>query len=234
MTISLVKVAKYYQGHSHQDAALAYLEQELGRTNPELIGPESDFATLWRNPPQPPETQTLSPGLPNQVNLQIPYLSQLDNVNNPHGSCNVTCVAMCLAYLGHPHLNQWGDQLEDELYQYCLDNGLSRHSPVDLAKVVRAYGYQDDFQPDAKWGEVKDWLAAGNPIIVHGWFTASGHIIVIRGYNDRGWIVNDPYGEWYEWGYDTQRTGEGLTYSYGMMSRVCGTDGDLWIHYVSK
>jgi hypothetical protein len=234
MTISLVKVAKYYQGNSHQDAALAYLEQELRQTHPELLEATSDFVNLWRNPPQPPETQTLSPGIPQQTNLAVPYLSQLDNVNNPHGSCNVTCAAMCLAYLGHPPVNQWGDQLEDELYQYCLDNGLSRHSPVDLAKVIRAYGYQDDFQPDAKWGQVKDWLAAGNPVIVHGWFTKSGHIIVIRGYNDRGWIVNDPYGEWYEWGYDSQRTGEGLTYSYGMMSRVCGTDGDLWIHYVSK
>jgi len=141
---------------------------------------------------------------------------------------------MCLAYLGRPMVNSAGQQLEDEMYRYLLDRGLSRHSPLDLAKLVRAYGYQDDFQPDAKWDEVKDWLAAGNPIITHGWFTQSGHIIVIRGYNDRGWIVNDPYGEWYEWGYDTNRTGEDLTYSYGMMSHVCGTDGDLWIHYISK
>ncbi|PPT06589.1 hypothetical protein CKA32_003050 [Geitlerinema sp. FC II] len=234
MTISLVNVAKYYEGLSHQDEALAYLERELLQTNPELLDADSDFVTIWRTPPQPVEVQAAKPGLAEQVDLPVPYLSQLDNVNNPHGSCNVTCVAMCLTYLGHPAIGDGGRQLEDELYQYCLDYGLSRHSPIDLAKLVRAYGYKDDFQPDAKWGEVKEWLASGNPIITHGWFTRSGHIIVIRGYNERGWIVNDPYGEWYEWGYDTHRTGEGLTYSYGMMSHVCGSDGDLWIHYVSK
>ncbi|MGC9502991.1 C39 family peptidase [Baaleninema sp.] len=234
MTISLVNVAKYYEGLDHQDEALAYLERELRRTNPELLEAESDFATIWRTPPQPEAVQKTKPGLAAQVNLPIPYLSQLDNANNPSGSCNVTCVAMCLAYLGHPAKNAQGQQLEDELYQYCLDYNLSRHSPIDLAKLVRAYGYKDNFQPDAKWGEVKEWLASGNPIITHGWFTRSGHIVVIRGYNDRGWVVNDPYGEWYEWGYDTHRTGEGLTYSYGMMSHVCGSDGDLWIHYVAK
>lgn len=234
MTISLVKVAKYYEGQSHQDAALEYLEQELARTHPELLGPESDFAKLWRTPPPPPETQTLSAGNPAAVDLPIPYLSQRDNAHNPNSACDVTCAAMCMNFLGHPAVNQWGDQLEDELYQYFQQNGLSRKSPVDLAKVIRAYGYQDDFQPDAKWCEVKDWLAGGNPAIVHGWFTQSGHIIVIRGYNETGWVVNDPYGEWYEWGYDTHRSGEGLVYPYATMSHVCGSDGNLWIHYISQ
>lgn len=171
---------------------------------------------------------------PTTVNLEVPYFSQLDNVNNPHGSCNVTSLAMCMAYLGHPASNVYGEQLEDELYNYCLNNGLSRHSPTDLAQVVKAYGYKDDFQPDAKWGDVKRWLTVGNPIVVHGWFSRSGHIIVIKGYNDKGWIVNDPYGEWFEWGYDTSVSGKNLMYSYGMMKEICGSDGDLWIHYISK
>ena len=173
-------------------------------------------------------------GNPSSVQLPIPYFSQLNNEQNPHGSCNVTSVAMCLVYFGHQGLSPSGEQLEDELYRYCSDNGLSRHSPTDLAKLIEIYGYKDDFQPDAKWGDVKKWLAAGNPCIAHGWFTRSGHIITIVGYNDKGWIVNDPYGEWYEWGYETSVSGKGLTYTYGMMKQVCGSDGDLWIHYVSK
>ncbi len=52
-----------------------------------------------------------------------------------------------------------------------LDRGLSRHSPTDLAQLPQLYGYQDDFQPDAKWQEVKAWLQQGKPCIVHGWFT---------------------------------------------------------------
>ena len=125
-----------------------------------------------------------------------------------------------------------GQQLEDELYRACLHDGLDRHSPTDLAKLIQNYGYKDDFEPGAKWGDVKRWLDLGKPCIVHGWFTRAGHIIVIRGYNDLGWIVNDPYGEWWKHGYDINVRGAGLTYSYGMMKNLCGTDGDLWIHYV--
>ncbi len=272
MTISLVNVAKYYQGLPNQERALQILQKELERTNPELLSPNSEFMQIWKNP-EPGVTiasaatavaataatvgaaaamtgnpavavvagatavaasATAAIALPQKVELPVPYFSQLNNEQNPHGSCNVTSVAMCLVYLGYKLASNRREQLEDELYRYCLNNGLSRHSPTDLAKLIQIYGYKDDFQPDAKWGDVKKWLNAGKPCIVHGWFSRSGHIIVITGYNEKGWIVNDPYGEWYDWGYDTSVTGKGLTYSYGMMERICGTDGDLWIHYVSK
>ncbi|MGG6266984.1 C39 family peptidase [Leptolyngbya sp. AN03gr2] len=51
-------------------------------------------------------------------------------------------------------------------------------------------------------------------------FTPTGHIICIIGYNDKGFIVNDPYGELMfspnpeESCYDIYTTGAGLTYSY--------------------
>jgi len=165
------------------------------------------------------------------VHLNVPFLSQLDNTNNPHGSCNVTSVSMCMAYFGQSQ-QSGGKQLEDELYEYMTNNGLSRHSPDDLRKVLIQYGYQDDFQPDAKWAEVKAWVDRGKPCITHGWFTQSGHIICIIGYNSQGWIVHDPYGEWHKDGYDTQTSGANLVYPYAMMKDVCGPDGDLWIHYV--
>ncbi|PPT06591.1 Phage endolysin [Geitlerinema sp. FC II] len=166
------------------------------------------------------------------VKLDVPFLSQLDNTNNPYGSCNVTCVSMCMAYFGHPTKNSSGQQLEDELYQFMLDRGLSRHSPHDLARLLQLYGYRDDFQEAAKWDDVKAWLRQGKPCITHGWFTSSGHIVTIIGYDDRGWIVNDPYGQWSRNGYDTYVSGAGVVYSYADLRDVCGPDGDLWIHYV--
>jgi len=182
--------------------------------------------------PRPAAKQAAAPAQKaDGVHLDVPFLTQLDNTNNPHGSCNVTSVAMCMAFFGHPQTSG-GRQLEDELYEYMINNGLSRHSPDDLRKVLIQYGYKDDFQPDAKWSEVKAWLDRGKPCITHGWFTQSGHIIVIVGYNSRGWIVHDPYGEWHKDGYDTQTSGANLVYSYAMMKDVCGPDGDLWIHYV--
>ncbi|WP_199321853.1 C39 family peptidase [Leptolyngbya sp. FACHB-321] len=139
---------------------------------------------------------------------------------------------MCLGYLGHP--NPTGEQLEDELYQYCENHSLNREAPTDLATLIQRYGYADDLQMNGHWKDIKPWLNKGNPVIVHGDFTARGHIVVIIGYNARGWIVNDPYGEWFSDGYDTNASGAGLTYSYGMMERICHPSGDLWVHYVYK
>lgn len=177
-------------------------------------------------------TPTATTSTPDSVKLPIPYFSQLDNINNPYGSCNVTSVAMCLAYLGHAYDKR--QQLEDELYQWLLNHKLSRHNPYDLQTLIRAYGYKDDFTEKAKWKDVEEWLRAGNPIITHGWFTRFGHIVTIAGFDKKGWLVHDPYGEWWESGYDTSVRGEFLNYSYGMMQQICGKDGDLWIHYIKR
>lgn len=168
-----------------------------------------------------------------EIKLKVPYLSQLDNLYNPYGSCNTTSVATCFAYFGQPKISKDGVQLEDELTDYCYANHLDPQSPFGLQELIKKHGYADDFQLDAKWADVKSWLNGGNPCIVHGYFTKSGHIVTIIGYNDRGFIVHDPYGEWWQSGYDTKVSGAGLLYSYAMMREVCGGDGDLWIHYVS-
>lgn len=172
------------------------------------------------------------------VQLKVPYLSQLDNVENPYGSCNVTSIAMALMYLGikqqHP-----GKQFEDELQDWMAARGLDRHSPNDLVKLVIAYGAQDKFKTNATIDDVKNWLAQGNPAVTHGYFTSSGHVICLLGYNEKGFIVNDPYGEWFADGYDrndykNEQKGKALTYSYSMIQRTCMTDGQFWVHFLSK
>jgi uncharacterized protein YvpB len=188
------------------------------------------------------DIQILKDGVPidsilQPVKLNVPWHSQLNNSYAPLATCNVTSVAMCLDYFGITSQDP-NQQLEDELYLYCQDKGYDRHSPTDLAQLVQDYGCHDDFEKNAKWQDVKTWLAKGNPAIVHGFFTGSGHIVVLIGFNDRGLIVNDPYGEWFDSGYDTNASGAGLTYSYAMMDRLCGPNsdppGELWIHYIWK
>lgn len=173
------------------------------------------------------------PEPPLRTKLQIPYKSQLDNQENPTGSCNVTSIAMCLEFLGAKRKQQAG-QFEDELYRYALDHGLSRHDPHDLAVIVEAYGCRDDFRTDATVPEVKAWLAAGKPIVTHDWLSAAGHIIVLVGYDEYGFLCHDHYGEWNDWGYDTGASGDGVRYSYEMIERLCMADGQFWIHFISK
>lgn len=170
-----------------------------------------------------------------RVLVKTPYLSQKNNEQNPSGTCNTTSIAMGMGKEGEPLLRKTGEQLEDYLTRFCLDNGLSRHSPGDLEILAQRHGYRPRFTAHATWKEVKAWLDKGKICITHGWFTAFGHILVICGYDDekRRWIVHDPWGEWYAGGYDTSVSGEYLEYSYGMMSKLCGPDaeGQLWIHF---
>jgi hypothetical protein len=47
--------------------------------------------------------------------------------------------------------------------------------------------------------------------------------------------VNDPYGEYFQSGYDNRRSGAGLHYSYGLIARTCSPESqqdpqNLWIH----
>lgn len=178
-------------------------------------------------------------GLPAKVKLPMTYLSQLDNENHPYGTCNLTSLAMTMIFYGHPRFDAAGRQLEDQLYFLCENKGLDRHVHEHLQEIITGFGYKDDYQTNAKWVDVKRHLAGGNPCICAGWFSRSGHILVISGYNESGFIVQDPFGCWYyqEDGnhyYDTSASGANLTYPYHELVAACGPDGDLWMHYISK
>lgn len=176
---------------------------------------------------------------PSTVKLDVPYKSQRDNYNNPDGSCNVTSLVMCLEFLSIPRRGKSG-QFEDELYEYALDNNLSRHDPYDLAKIVKAYGGKDSFDSTSSMKAVKDWLASGNPVVTHGYFTSFGHIVALVGYDATGFIVHDPYGEWYASGYDRNEPSGNNTkgkfkhYSYQMIEDTCASDNQFWVHFISK
>ena len=171
--------------------------------------------------------------------LAVPHLKQLDNRNNPYGSCNVTCVAMCLQFYGvKPPA---GKQLEDVLYEKMESLGRSRHNPYDLQYLINTYpgNFKDIFREDGGFRDIQASIDAGHPVIIHGYFTSFGHIIVVRGYDDKGFIVNDPYGEWFSTGYDNGRTGAGLHYSYNLIANTCSPESkanpkNIWFHSVLK
>lgn len=171
------------------------------------------------------------------INLNVPYLSQRDNANDPDQTCNVTCVAMVLKYFGIRG-NTTIRQLEDELDQYMKKQGWNRYLHSDLVKLQQAYGLKSRFTTTATWDEIKDHIAAGNPVIMSGKFTRSGHIIVLKGYDATGFWVNDPYGEWWSRGYDrnqpgvSDNKGENKHYSYNLCSRVSYTGPNTtWAHF---
>jgi uncharacterized protein YvpB len=165
--------------------------------------------------------------------LNVPFLPQTDNQFNPKGSCNVTSIAMCLRFLGVV-----GDasypQLEDQLYQLCLARQLSRHSPIDLAKLVVMKGKKDLFSPNATIRDLTEHIDKGFPTVIHGYFTRSGHIIECHGYTSKGLICHDPYGN-YKDGYSSSVfNGNNVEYSYDLIKKVCMPDNNLWLHRISN
>lgn len=175
------------------------------------------------------------------LKLSVPYLSQTDNVINPYGACNVTSMAMGMQYYG---IKKRGQQLEDEFYQYVENHGGSRHSPYDLAYYFEAFTKADgnacfdNFVIDGNVEKIKNHLDTNNPVVTHGYFTNFGHIIVIIGYDGNDFICHDPYGEWWDWGYDINDSsnpnkGESVRYSFDLMKRLCAPDGQWWCHFFS-
>jgi len=79
-------------------------------------------------------------------------------------------------------------------------------------------------------------IAEGYTCIIHGYFTSFGHIMVARGYDQSGFFVNDPFGEWSELGYRTDLSGENLHYSNELIKAKSSPEGEnyLWLHRITK
>ncbi|HEY9640904.1 MAG TPA: C39 family peptidase [Coleofasciculaceae cyanobacterium] len=188
---------------------------------------------------QQPQVIPIAPsslgGIPATKRLNVPYKSQLDNVLNPTGACNVTSFAMVMTYFQVKGATGVG-QLEDELYRYMENNGLSRWDPNNLATMARAYGLTDDFTMRGTLSDIRKAIAQGYPCIIHGYFTSFGHIIVVIGYDAYGLFVHDPYGKWTDSGYRNDLSGENLYYPNALIQSKCSPEGEdyIWLHRLSN
>ena len=186
-------------------------------------------------PTPAPATPAPSFRLPDSKRLSVPYHSQLNNADNPRGACNVTCFAMVMSYFKIPRKTN-AVQLDDELYRYMDNNGLSRHEPQDLSKLAEAYGLRNELTLRGRATDIRRAIAEGKPCIIHGYFTSFGHIVTVIGYDKNGFIVNDPFGEWTANGYIEGPYGGGLHYSNNLIQGTCSPEGPdyMWLHRLSK
>ncbi|MGB3403632.1 MAG: C39 family peptidase [Microcoleaceae cyanobacterium] len=150
------------------------------------------------------DPQQFPPPRASKVDLDVDYHSQLNNKNNPYGSCNVTSMSMLLKFYGVDSRTQADRdrnvQLEDVLYERTLDwdaqyGMTTRHVPDYLMKLLREFGdkygngalQESYFNPTASEEDIKQHIANGNPVVVHGYFTNFGHIIVVNGNSSCRW-----------------------------------------------
>jgi hypothetical protein len=155
----------------------------------------------------------------------VPYYYQYNNAYEPGGTCGLTSGAMLL--------RRWGKNVTpDSLY---LSYGKAQgQSPGNLANLYRAHGLSATSSYTASESTIKSHLDAGRPVVVHGYFTGAGHIVLLVGYDATGWFVNDPAGKWagcVGCGYPnrTSTNGRDVHYSYASVRAAIGSSGNIWM-----
>ena len=121
------------------------------------------------------------------------YVEYGDGSNIGLAGCGPTCLSMMLYYL-------LGDEniTPDVIAEYSMENGYYMSGTGTawklLEDVAAVYGVSVD-QPKASEKTLKNALDQGEIVICSmkpGDFTAGGHFVVIYGYDEEGFLINDP------------------------------------------
>jgi GH24 family phage-related lysozyme (muramidase) len=162
--------------------------------------------------------------------LKVPYNDQLHMADGQGWrECFSASSAMLAMY--------WGKEPNENVYDKLRARyGDSTNSDAQLG-ALRSLGLTANFETDGTVAMLKQEIDAGRPVAV-GWLcdgpvsapSGGGHWIVIIGYDDTGFLVNDPYGncDLVNGGYLSHDDGAGLHYSYQNWVprwRVDGTGG---------
>jgi uncharacterized protein YvpB len=141
---------------------------------------------------------------------------------------------MVLSYLG------WSGTPDQITGRYGKDWA---QSPAGLAELFNTYVSQERLSmrlepnTNGSLSGLKAELDRGHPVIIHGYFTGYGHVLVVLGYDDSGYYVNDPAGQWSERFKGGYAGGSGRKVHYSKSafeSAVATSDGysslPLWYH----
>ena len=182
----------------------------------------------------------------NRKQLGIPYHTQhnndQDHDSGPWNECSYTAYAMCGSHLGikgNGH-GQLEDQFEKSFEAMGLTRGAPEHMSFWFNKKYNSYGFQSKFTYTGSWADIVKAIDNGNPLVIHTDLTRSGHVIACDGYDldayygDGAIIAQDPWGEWFSSGYNTNITGHDVKYSRALCNAKMGPDGNYWLHEFSR
>ena len=169
----------------------------------------------------------------------VPYFYQFANQLSPAATCQNTSLAMVLSYLG------WNGRPDDITREF---GRRLAQSPAGLAglfnQLARRNGIGGRLEPYTS-GSIDQLHQAlrNGPVIVHGYFTRAGHVVVALGYDGNGYRVHDPAGRWNEQfrgGYGGgSSAGRDVYYSKAAFERAIATsDGysylPAWFHALRR
>ena len=207
---------------SQQQEAAQTVEQAPARPSTEAVKPAQETAAAETEKPKPAE-----------VDKSTPYFSQYDNSLSPGSSCQNTSIAMTLSkygWKGNP------DQITSRFGKNLAQ------SPDGLADVFNTLASESGLNvrirphTNASADTINKLLAEGKPVIVHGWFTGSGHVITLTDFDGKNYTANDPAGEWsqtYKGGYTNPGSGgKGVKYDKNAVYDAILEGGEAWAHEI--
>jgi len=171
-----------------------------------------------------------------QYNVRsVPYFYQYNNYINPGGSCQNTSIAMLLKFYGATTVTP--DDISD-IYGTSQAQSVSGFNTVCNA-VAQDYNLGSGCVSTStgSFQGLRNLLAQGKPVVVHGYFTNYGHVMIVTGYTSTTYICNDPAGRWsqqYQYGGYCQCSsteGKQIQYSKSAFEQAIGPDNTLWYHY---
>jgi len=128
--------------------------------------------------------------------VDVPYFFQYSNELYPRVTHHNTSIAMVLKYVG------WDGIPDDITREWGID---FTKDPDNLGYVFNAISTDHfllaalDTTTEGTLSQFRNNVQRGSVIVVHGYFTAHGHVLVVTGLDENGdYIVNDPAGMWSE------------------------------------
>lgn len=228
-----IELLRYLKAEYHLDnddiTAHRFTKSNIGHTDcPGDLWPTEADLKWWLNKylsdDKDDGDSTGMPGPLPAVALNVPYFSQRDYGGELSNSiCGATSVAMVLAYYAK------GVNPDTVLDSH---GKAACQTPEGCANVLRSYGLESTWTRIGSLSTIRALVAKGWPVIVHGWFTAPGHIMVICGFVGDFVICNDPAGVWDgrkgdSYG-DNPPNGRMVRYPIDKFKAVISNDGDIW------
>jgi len=204
---------EYYSGQAHQKQAIKTLYDEL---EPRLKDDRAEWVRQYRRKIETPSTTSdFTP---------VRYFSQRDNYRDASRTCFSSSCAMLVEALKPGTLN--GPNGDDLYIQKVFQNGDTTEASVQL-KTLAEYGIDAKFIQNGSIDLLKSQLDKGVPVpigILHKGPadapSGGGHWIIVIAYDDKGFIVHDPWGEIdHASGTYISTNGESRHYSYNLIGK---------------
>lgn len=204
-------IENYDSKNPKQKAGMLEFAQKVSEKQPELLADEANWVRVYR---------TSDASSASSVNLNVPFFDQKDNGPEGWRQCQSSSLAMCLSFLGI------GNIKDDKQYVKIVEKYGDTTERQPHYSAMKELGYTGGkFSTTLSSEDIKNELKKGKPVSVgvlhHGPVSnpsGGGHFIVIKGFDETGWLVNDPYGELnlVSGGWSSQAVGAGknLVYSY--------------------